>query len=139
MHMRLIKIFSVIIILTLISGCSAMLKTKHELFRIHDVYYQSWMVRDIEKGTDVFVELKKPDPDVEFTSLVFRGVEVDVTASSNGNKTVIKGTINTGPSLIENYDYKTSGVGDVIRYIYAGRKYDYPLKNVRRENSEFIE
>ncbi len=136
--MKLIKIFSVIIMLTIISGCSAMLKSEHELFRIEDAYYQSWMVRDLEKGTDVFVELKKLDADIEFTSLVFRGVEVDVTASSEGNKTVIKGTVNTGPSLIENYDYKTGGPGDIIRYFYKGRVYDYPLKNVRRENTEFI-
>ncbi len=137
--MRLIKILSVIIILTLISGCSAMLKSEHELFRIQDVYYQSWMVRNLEKGTDVFVELKNLDADVEFISLVFRGVEVDVTASSEGNKTVIKGTINTGPSLIENYEYKRGGPGDVIRFVYEGREYDYPLKNIRREKTEFTE
>ncbi|MDZ7739957.1 MAG: hypothetical protein U5K32_13010 [Bacteroidales bacterium] len=124
--MRSIKILSVIIMFTVISGCSALLKTEHELFRIQDVYYQSWMVRDIEKGTDVIIELKNLDADVEFTSLVFRGLEVDVTSSSEGSKTVIKGTINTGPSIIENYDYKPGGPFDIIRYVYRGNEYDYP-------------
>lgn len=137
--MRLIKILTVIIMFTVISGCSAMLKTEHELFRIQDVYYHSWMVRDIEKGTDVFVELKKLDEGVEFTSLVFRGLEVDVTSSSEGSKTVVKGTINTGPSIIENYEYKPGGPGDVVRFVYEGREYDYPLKNIRREKTEFTE
>lgn len=129
----------VMIVLTVISGCSVLLKSEHELFRITDAYYQSWMVKNLEKGTDVFVELKKLDENVEFTSLVFRGLELDITASSEGSKTLIKGTINTGPSLIENYDYKAGGPNDIIRYAYDGREYDYPLKNVRRENSNFTE
>lgn len=137
--MRFIKTFSFIIILTVISGCSAVLNKEHELFRIQDVYYRSWMVRDIEKGTDVFVELKKLDEDIKFTSLIFRGLEVDVTSSSEGSKTVIKGTINTGPSIIENYEYKRGGPGDAIRFVYEGREYDYPLKNIRREKTEFTE
>ncbi|MFP4489617.1 MAG: hypothetical protein ACLFN1_09975 [Bacteroidales bacterium] len=137
--MRVIRFLSVIIIITVTGGCSAVLNKEHELFRIQDVYYRSWMVRDIEKGTDVFVELKKLDEDIEFTSLIFRGLEVDVTSSSEGSKTVIKGTINTGPSIIDNYEYKRGGPADAIRFVYEGREYGYPLKNIRREKTEFTE
>jgi len=137
--MRPLQVLIPVFITVLLSGCATAFRTDHELFRIKDIYYRSWMLQDQEKGTDVYVELVNADPDVVFTKLVFRGIEVDVISTTEGRKTAVKGVINTGPSIIENYDYDIGGTKDVIRYIYKAKEFEYPLKNVRRENSDFIE
>ncbi|HDZ41334.1 MAG TPA: hypothetical protein ENH59_06620 [Bacteroidetes bacterium] len=118
-------------------SCVTFFNSEHDLFRVHDIYYRSWMLKDMEKGTDVFIEFRELDEDVEFTSLVFRGIEVDVNLISEGRSTIVKGTINTGPSLIENYEYKVTGETDMIKYNYRGKEFSYPLKNIRRESTTF--
>ncbi|MDT8402484.1 MAG: hypothetical protein RQ743_12380 [Bacteroidales bacterium] len=137
--MKNINLISAFLILLSAGSCVALIKSEHNLFHVHDIYYQSWMVRDLEKGTDVFIEFRDLDEDVEFSSLVFRGIEVDLSIVSEGRSTIVKGTINTGPSLIENYEYEVTGETDMIKYTYGGREFSYPLKNIRRENTRFVQ
>jgi hypothetical protein len=118
-------------------GCITLFNSEHNLFHVNDIYYQSWMLDDTEKGTDLVLELEKADEDVEFTSVVFRGFEVDANVIPKGNKTIVKGTYNFGPSIIENYDYQLSGENDMIKYNYRGKEFSYPLRNVRRESTLF--
>ncbi|MBN1388120.1 MAG: hypothetical protein JW965_06710 [Bacteroidales bacterium] len=125
--------------LSILNGCATLFTSEHELFRITDVYYRSWAIKDLEKGTDVILELMKLDDSIEFTSLIFRDIEVDVNITTDGRKTIVKGTINTGPSLIENYEYEATESGDMIKYKYRGAEFSYPLKNIRREKTKFID
>lgn len=136
--MKHMNYFSAFIILLSTVSCVTLSNSEHDLFRLHDIYYQSWMVKDLEKGTDVFLELRDVDEGVEFTSLVFRGIEVKVSSAFDGRKTIVKGTINTGPSLIENYEYEVKGGDDIIKYTYHGKEFSYPVKNIRREKTRFI-
>lgn len=137
--MRRINFITALILMIMAGSCTALFNSGHDLFRISDIYYQSWMLKDIEKGTDVIIELKGVDDDVEFTSLVFRGIEVDVNATKAGGKTTVKGVINTGPSLIENYEYEVTGADDVLKYKYRGKEFAYPLKKIRRQKTRFIQ
>ncbi|HCC71843.1 MAG TPA: hypothetical protein DEQ09_11940 [Bacteroidales bacterium] len=137
--MKQIKIITVLIIFLSTAGCATFFNSEHELFQVHDIYYQSWVIKNLEKGTDVVIDFRNLDEAVEFTSLVFRGIEVDVSVQPAGKKTIVKGVINTGPSIIENYEYKVSGYEDMIKYRYLGKEFAYPLKNVKRESTRFIE
>ena len=119
-------------------SCATLFTDNHEPFSISDVYYRSWVIKDIEKGTDVFIKLKDVDTNVDFTSIVFRGIEADVQASVKNGVTMVKATINTGPSIIENYEYKVEDAGDMLKFTYKGSKFSYPLINIRRESTEFI-
>lgn len=136
--MKLIHLLTATLIITFLNSCATLYNTQHELFQIVDLYYQSWVVRDLEKGTNVIIKFRNLDKDIEFESLVFRGIEVDISVLNEGRKTIVKGTINTGPSLIENYEYEVTGSGDMIKYKYMGREFSYPLKNIKRENTKFI-
>lgn len=136
--MKRIQLFTVLIAMFIFSACVTLFNSEHELFKIKDIYYQSWVVKDLEKGTDVIIEMKNLDDEVEFTSLIFRGIEVDVSMKIEGSKTIVKGTINTGPSLIENYEYKSTGSDNMIKYKYKGEEFSYPLTNIERESTRFI-
>ncbi len=136
--MKHMNFFTAFIILLSTGSCITLFNSEYDLFLVHDIYYQSWMVKDLEKGTDVFIEFREVDEEVEFTSLVFRGIEVKVNSTFDGRKTIVKGTINTGPSLIENYEYEVTGADDIIKYKYHGKEFSYPLKNIRREDTRFI-
>ena len=135
--MKPIQIITVIFMLGILNSCATMFTSEHELFHVNDVYYQSWAIKDLEKGTDVIIELSNLDEDVEFTSIIFRDIEVDVSVTTEGKKTIVRGTINTGPSLIENYEYDVTDAGDMIKFKYRGAESSYPLKNIRREKTNF--
>ncbi len=135
--MKYITCISAIIIMLFAGSCVTLFNSEHNLFHVNDIYYQSWMLDDTEKGTDLYMELEEADTDVVFTSVVFRGIEVDVNVSSEGNKTIVKGTFNFGPSHIENYEYRVTGESDMIKFSYRGKEFSYPLRNVRRESTLF--
>ncbi len=135
--MKLYRFLSLIILVTAMNGCAVLLHNDHELFSITDLYYQSWMTEGQEKGTGIYAELRDVDRDIEFTKLVFRGIEVDISMTEKGSKVFLKATVNTGPSLIENYDYEVTGQPDMLRYRYRGKEYEYPLKSIRREQTKF--
>ncbi|MFO7852304.1 MAG: hypothetical protein ACQERS_08860 [Bacteroidota bacterium] len=132
------RIFTVLFLISILNSCVTLFNSEHELFQIKDIYYQSWVVKDLEKGTDVIIEMKNLNDEVEFTSLIFRGIEVDVNIKTEGSKTIVKGTINTGPSLIENYEYKSTGSDNMIKYNYKDEEFSYPLTNIKRESTRFI-
>lgn len=136
--MNLMRIFTVLFLISILNSCVTLFNSEHELFQIKDIYYQSWVVKDLEKGTDVIIEMKNLNDEVEFTSLIFRGIEVDVNVKTEGSKTIVKGTIKTGPSLIENYEYKSTGSDNMIKYKYKGEEFSYPLTNIERKSTRFI-
>ncbi len=138
MDMKPLYTLTVIFILVILNSCATLFTSEHELFQIKDVYYQSWAIKDLEKGTDIIIELSNVDENIEFITLIFRDIEVDVNVTTEGRKTIVKGTINTGPSLIENYEYDEAISDDMIKFKYMGSEFSYPIKNIRREKTKFI-
>jgi len=136
--MSKLKVFLLLILVFTITGCVSVSKNMHEIFHVNDIYYQSWMVQDTEKGTDIIIDLIVLDDNVEFKTLVFRGIEVDVSEYQEGRRTILKGVINTGPSLIESYEYETNKTDDMVNYSYNGRDFSYPLVNIQRRSTRFI-
>ena len=137
--MRYIQVIPFFLIMGILSSCASMKVSEHELFHIQDVYYQSWAIKDLEKGTDIIVEIRNPDPGVEFTKMVFRGIEVDVSVTGEAGKLILKSTVNTGPSVLEDYEYKVTGEDNMLKYKYMGKSFNYPLKNIKRKDTRFME
>jgi len=126
-----------LLITTLISSCAVLAPSKHTLFTVEKAYYQSWMSDTGEKGTDVHIALVNVDGRVSFESLVFRGIKVRAVSEEKGNKVIVRGTINTGPSVIENYEYEVTGAENSLIYSFGKETFVYPLKNIERKKTRF--
>ena len=132
-----LRIYIAIVVLIAFAGCSTKLTNSHKLFMITDIYYYSWMLGEEEKGTDLIIEVTDRKASVEFISITYRGIEVPVSITEKGRSLIIKGTINTGNSIIDNIEYRVTGEPDKINYTYNGSAHSYPLINIRRENSKY--
>ncbi len=132
-----LRITITIVMLITFAGCSAILHNNHLLFKISDIHYYSWMLGENEKGTDIIIEVTDREASVEFKSVTYRGIEVPVSVTEKGKSLIIKGTINTGNSTIDNMEYRVTGEADKINYTYNGSDHSYPLVNIRRENSKY--
>lgn len=137
-RMRNLSIILIISTIIISSSCSILKHSEHTVFDIKNAYYQSWMIKDQKKGTDVIIELINVDPEIEFLEIVFRGIKVNISKSTNANTTVIKGVINTGPSVIENYEYEVSGSHNSIKYKYKDEYFTIPVKNFQRLKTKFL-
>jgi len=113
-------------------GCSAKSESGLMLFTFTDVTYQTWAVSETNKGTDLIIYLSDVDPDVKFTSITFRGVEVPVSVDRSGDKAILRAQLITGESVIDNYEYRVSGEEDNLKYSYGSKEYTYPVKKFRR-------
>ncbi|HUS86752.1 MAG TPA: hypothetical protein VMW76_05895 [Bacteroidales bacterium] len=121
----------------LLVSCVVTLNREHMLFRIEDIFYQSWMIDENIKGTDVVVTLRDADPDLEVISIVYSGIKVPVSKTAEGGRMIIRGVINPGLSLTEPNLYETTDLSDRIIYSYKGEESFYPLVNIRRENMKY--
>jgi len=122
----------------MITGCSVKINSSHQLFNISDIYYYSWMLGEDERATDIIIEINNPGESVEFKSITYRGIEVPVSITDKGKTLIVKGTINTGKSTIENLQYTATGEPDRIYYLYNGSQHSYPLINIRREDTRYF-
>ena len=127
-----------LLILAMITGCSVKFISSHNLFSISDVYYYSWMLGEDERATDIIIEISNPGESVEFKSITYRGIEVPVSITEKGKTLIVKGTINTGKSTIENLQFTVTGEPDKIDYMYKGSQHSYPLINIRREDTRYF-
>ncbi|MCD4768984.1 MAG: hypothetical protein K8R35_02310 [Bacteroidales bacterium] len=126
-----------LVMLIVFAGCSAKITNSQKPFKVTDVYYYSWMLGEDEKGTDIIIEVTNREASVEFKSITYRGIEVPVSVTEEGRSLIIKGTINTGESTIDNMEYRVTGEPDKINYTNNGSGHSYPLINIRRENSKY--
>jgi hypothetical protein len=126
-----------LIITVLGTSCAVLAPSKHTLFTVEKAYYQSWMSENGEKGTDIIVTLVNQDEGLVFESLVFRGIKVKASTELKGNKLIVRGTVNTGPSVIENYEYEVTGAENSLIFSYGKETFVYPLKNIERKKTRF--
>lgn len=113
-------------------GCSVKTDSDHMLFTFKDVSYQSWVYSEKERGTEVTIILKNADPEVEFDSLTFRGMQVPVQTSQIKGRTILKARFITGEPILDDYEYIATEEEDCLKYRYRSQDYLYPLRNIKR-------
>jgi hypothetical protein len=128
--------FILLIVSFFVTNCSVVKNKNAKVFNVEDAYYQSWMYSTEEKGTDIMVYLSNVQDEVEFDSLIFRGVSLPVFVSENNMDVVLKSILNTGISKISVVK-KPAGKPDQLIYYFKGSKYSYPLKNIRRKEMKY--
>jgi len=108
----------------------------HDLFKVNEAYYQSWVVSENDKGTDILLTLNKVEDGVKFDSIIFRGVRLVVFVTKNKNEVSIKSILPSGiPRLkLEN---EVVNLPDQLIYQFNGIRKTYLLKSIKRKNTRF--
>jgi len=109
--------------------CSSMRNHNSEPFNIKEAYYQSWVVSDDEKGTDIVLAMNNVKQGVEFDSIVFRGVRMRAFVTKNNKDVNIKSILPSGSSRIK-LDIKVVNLPDQLIYHYRGERKSYSLKEI---------
>ncbi|MCA1755921.1 MAG: hypothetical protein LC649_00460 [Bacteroidales bacterium] len=118
-------------------GCTVKSESNHDLFTVKDISYQSWTRSNGERGTDLTVVVTDADSLVLFQSITFRGLTVPVTTVTNDGTVTLKATLATDFSMVENYDYESTGGPDRLTFTYREEEYNWPVKNIKRLQSKF--
>jgi hypothetical protein len=103
-------------------------------FKVKRSFYQSWIIGENEKGTDIVLELTRVKKGVTFDSLIFRGIRVKAFITTQKNGVEIKGIIPSGKSRIK-FDYEVVNLPDQLIYHQNGEKKEFLLKNIGREKT----
>jgi len=117
--------------------CNMMKCTGERLFEIKNAYYQSWVAKTNENGTNIFIDLVKTKEGVTFDSIIFRGLKLPVFIEDKEGTLHLKSIINSFISKIKP-DFKVADAPDQLIYTFKGKKHSYLLKNIRRENMKYL-
>jgi hypothetical protein len=120
-------------------SCSILNNPQKKLFTVKDAYYQSWMISGQEKGTTVTIIVTEIDKDVNFDSIVFRGVQMPVNTEVKESTTVLKSILNRDQSRLLEDKNTTTNKPDQLLYRYKEEKKSYILDSIRRENMKYVE
>jgi hypothetical protein len=120
-----------------IYSCCVVAKKEKTLFEVDDAYYQSWMVNENEKGTDISIVLSNVQPGVMFDSIVFRNNRLPVISSANGKTMVLTSILNIG---IERISMEKISVNqpDQLMYRNNGKKYSFEIKSFKRKETKYL-
>jgi hypothetical protein len=117
-------------------ACISMKNHDVKAFNIKKAYYQSWVVSELEKGTDIILELSDVDPEAVFDSIVFRGVRLKTFAAIHNNEVELKSILPVGISRLK-IDFEVVGLPDQLIYHFRGERKSYLLKSIERKNTRF--
>jgi hypothetical protein len=117
--------------------CCSLKNVNKEAFKIKEAYYQTWIVSENEKGTDIMLELTKVDKGVIFDSIVFRGVRLKAFIIRQDNIVELKSILPAGKSRITNLEIHPVNLPDQLIYHYKGKRMSYPLKMIERKATKF--
>lgn len=133
--MKSVLIIFVLIIESSFVSCSSLLnQVSGKPFKVKRAFYQSWIISDEEKGTDIIVELSGIKKGVAFDSLIFRGVKLKAYSTPVKNGVELKGIIPSGKSRIK-MKYEAVNLPDQLIYHDNGERKELLLKNIRREKT----
>ena len=113
------------------------MKNKSEtLFNIKDAYYQSWMINENEKGTNIILNLINVQKGVTFDSLIFRGLKLPVFIDTKDTVVILKSILTVGMSKIR-IEKEVVDKPNQLLYTFQGIKHSYFLKNIRRLQTKY--
>lgn len=125
-----------LILLFIVFGCSILKNHKKKLFNVKDAYYQSWMVSEQEKGTNIYILITDIENEIVFDSIIFRGVQMPVRIETKEGTTILKSTLHAETTRIENNNTPTSKPNQII-YRHKEVKHSYMLETIRREDMKY--
>jgi hypothetical protein len=102
-----------------------------KLFTLQDAYYQSWVINENEKGTNITVEVTHVKDGVVFDSIIFRGLKLPVFIEEKDGITYLKSILNVEQSKIS-LKSEVTDEPDKILYHYQTTKRSYDLRDFRR-------
>jgi hypothetical protein len=132
----MVKVKVFLVQLIIISSCSPLKNMGEKFFTIKDSYYQSWMVNENDKGTNLIIELTGVKTGVIFDSVVFRGVKLPVYPEEKDDIVKLKSILYTDIALIST-EGEISNLPDQLIFHYKNSKYSVPLNNIRRINMNY--
>jgi len=125
-------VFSLIMVICgFLNNCKTIKNKSETLFIIQDAYYQSWVARKQENGTDIIVRLVNVQKEVKFDSLIFRGIQLPVWTTENNGIATLKSILTSGIEKIHTKK-KLVHKPDQLLYYYQGTREIYLLSNIRR-------
>ena len=131
-------VFSLLVIFHIFYAKCNIIKDKSDFFfKVQDAYYQSWVTRKNEKGTNIIMQLVQVHQEVRFDSIVFRGIQMPVFTSEKGGVVTLKSILVLDISKIPIVK-KFVDKPDQLVYHYKGNLYVYPLKNIRRLKTKYF-
>jgi hypothetical protein len=117
-------------------ACSSIKSLDNKQFTLKDAYYQSWIVNENEKGTNIYIDLSDVAKEVEIDSIIFRGFKLPALREDKDGLVHLKSTLNIGMSKIQTENVVIKDPDQLI-YRYRGIKHSYILKNIRRKNMKY--
>lgn len=126
-----------LLFLLMIYGCNIRNGNKIAYFQVKDAYYQSWVLSENEKGTNIILKLENVAKNLVFDSLIFRGVMLSVSISLENDQVILKSVLPVGISRIETKN-KLVQKPDQLLYKYYGTRGFYLLKDIRREKGKYF-
>jgi hypothetical protein len=123
---------SLLIITVAISkNCSSMKNMDEILFAVKDAYYQSWIVSENEKGTNIVIEITNKNKGVVFDSIIFRNKKLPIFSTEKEGVLYLKSILTVEQSRIL-LNSEPADEPDKILYYYHGTRRSYDLKDLRR-------
>jgi hypothetical protein len=117
----------------IVCDCLSMKNVNKEAFIIKEAYYQTWVVSNDEKGTDIMLELTRVDKGILFDSIVFRGVRLKAFITRQDSIVELKSILPVGKSRISNLESQAVNLPDQLIYHYRGKRVSCPLKMIERK------
>ncbi len=135
--MKYFLLFALLFVYPGIKACSPLIRMHpaDNSFKVKRSFYQSWIIGENEKGTDVVLELTGIKKEVTFDSLIFRGVKLKAFVTTLKKSVEIKGIIPSGKSRIK-IDYEVVNLPDQLIYHQNGVRKEFMLKTIRREKTK---
>jgi len=118
------------------TSCQSVSKGKVSPFRLNSAYYQSWVMSENERGTDIILRLDGVRKGIEFDSIVFRGIELPVFTSAEKDVIILKSILPIGQSRIR-IESRVTGGPDQLIYRIKGKRKSYLLKNLERKETRY--
>jgi hypothetical protein len=120
----------------LFASCKCFQNSDSKLFAIKEAYYQSWVIDENEKGTNIFIEIKDVANGVVFDSIVFRGLRLPVTSEIKDSLVVLKSAITSPLSKIFIKNEYVDQPNQLI-YRYNGVKHHMVIKELNRKSIKY--
>lgn len=135
---RKYQILSILLIsFIFFSMCTLRKSSAGNLFDIKDAFYQSWVISEKEKGTNINLEIINVKKGVVFDSIIFRGLRLPVFVEEKEGIVHLKSIINIEMSRIK-LESKVTGKPDQLIYHYQDTQHSYILKKIRREKMKYF-
>jgi hypothetical protein len=119
-----------------LNNCKTIKNKSETLFNVQDAYYQSWVARKEENGTDIIILLINVQKEIKFDSIIFRGIQLPVFTNDSNGVVTLNSMLTSG---LEKIPMKKKYVNkpDQLLYYYQGTKRIFLLNNIRRLNMKY--